>query len=345
MSYALINQWLNRNRLWSLFVKLAAVLCSVQLIAFLVNLTVPPLHTGRVGEDFERSDSLSHTGSSNLLNGAYLYHDQDPNILFGNFYLTLGIQLAARGQAEASEDMLRKAVHLLPYESDVRMSYAAVLEAVKKDSLALLEYQEVLRQDPENVQALYALGLLQERMGNLDKGLALLHEALRLEPKNFLIHYDLGVLYAKKEDFKNSALYSKNALSYTNNFAEAYNNYGYALAQLGQYKEALDAVEKSLLLKPDSAAALDSKGFALFGMGLYEKALSAYQEALKQDPSIGEVYLHLAQTYEKLNQGRQSVAAYETYLQMTEKTEEKKNTKVRLRLQQLRQQFSNTKSS
>jgi tetratricopeptide (TPR) repeat protein len=187
--------------------------------------------------------------------------------------------------------------------------------------------------------------LLQERMGNLDKGLALLHEALRLEPKNFLIHYDLGVLYAKKEDFKNSALYSKNALSYTNNFAEAYNNYGYALAQLGQYKEALDAVEKSLLLKPDSAAALDSKGFALFGMGLYEKALSAYQEALKQDPSIGEVYLHLAQTYEKLNQGRQSVAAYETYLQMTEKTEEKKNTKVRLRLQQLRQQFSNTKSS
>lgn len=324
MQHAL-NQNIQRRPLKNPLACLVAVMFAAQVLVTLIPFS------------FNQNHHLQ--ASSTLLNGAYLYNNQEPNSLFGNFYLTLGAQLAARGQIEAAEKMLGKAAHLLPNDPEVRLSYATVLESSGKEVEAMAEYQEILRIDPDNAQTLYSLGLLEDRMGRIDKGLSLLHSAVLLDPQNFLIHYDLGVLYAKKEDFKNSAIYSKNALEHTSNFAEAYNNYGYALAQLGRYSEALEAVDKSLLLKPDSAAALDSKGFALFGLGCYEEALTAYKQALKEDPSIGEVYLHIAQTYEKLEQTKQSIAAYETYLEMTAKEEGKNRKKIRLKLDQLRQQF------
>src|SRR4051794_9263456 len=45
---------------------------------------------------------------------AYVYNSRNPDQLFGNFYYTLGTQLAARGQLIPAEETLAKAIHLLP---------------------------------------------------------------------------------------------------------------------------------------------------------------------------------------------------------------------------------------
>jgi len=252
-----------------------------------------------------------------LVRTAYVYNTRNPNELFGNFYYTLGTQLAARGQLIPAEATLAKAVHLLPNDPFGHMNYGIVLEALEKYPDAAAQYQEATRLDSNLVQAFYSLGLLQDKMGKTDVAIQTLQHAVSLAPNNGFINYDLGVLYAKKTDYKNSAVYSKKAVENGGDFAEAYNNYGYALAQLGQYEEALKMVDKSLALKPDSAAALDSKGYALFGMGKYKEALTAYQDALKQDPTIGEIYLHIGDTYEKLQEREKAMKSYQTYLQMT----------------------------
>jgi tetratricopeptide (TPR) repeat protein len=261
----------------------------------------------------------------------YIYNTRDTNRLFGNFYYTLGTQLAARGQITSAEGMLSKAAKLMPDNPYVHMNYGIVLEALQKSNEALAQYQEALKLDPKMGQALYSMGLLQDKMGRIDEGIISLKKALALEPENGFINYDLGVLYAKKGDYPNSALYSKKALEGTgSDFAEAYNNYGYALAQMGQYTEALVAVDESLKIKPDSAATLDSKGFALYGLARYEEALAAYNEALKLDPTIGEVYLHLGQTQEKLKNYEQAVKAYETYLQLSPEALDKAQVQTKI---------------
>jgi tetratricopeptide (TPR) repeat protein len=271
--------------------------------------------------------------NNSLLQTVYIYNSRNPNKLFGNFYYTLGTQLAARGQLIPAEATLSKAVQLLPTDAFTHMNYGIVLEALQRYPEAAAQYLEATRLDPQLVQAFYSLGLLQDKMGNTDLGLQTLQRAAGLAPNNGFINYDLGVLYAKKADYNNSAIYSKKAVENGGDFAEAYNNYGYALAQLGKYDEALKMVDKSLTLKPDSAAALDSKGFALFGMGRYPQALDAYQEALRQDPTIGEIYLHIGQTYEKMQTFDKAVKSYQTYLQMTPEATDK--VQVQARIQQL----------
>lgn len=261
----------------------------------------------------------------------YVYNTRDTNRLFGNFYYTLGTQLAARGQISSAEGMLSKAAKLMPSNPFVHMNYGIVLEALQKNNEALAHYQEALKIDPKMTQALYSIGLLQDKMGRIDEGIASLKQALALEPENSFINYDLGVLYAKKNDYPNSAIYSKKAFEGVGvDFAEAYNNYGYALAQMGKYAEALTAIDQSLKIKPDSAATLDSRGFALYGLARYEEALTAYNEALKLDPTIGEVYLHLGQTQEKLKNYEQAVKAYETYLQLSPEAPDKVQVQAKI---------------
>lgn len=300
------------------------------VIVNLLFLNVFPAHPGQAAPRPTLQDALNPQNIQPQ--SLYIYNTRDTNRLFGNFYYTLGTQLAARGQISSAEGMLSKAVTLMPTNPFVHMNYGIVLEALQKYPEALSQYQEALKLDPKMVQALYSIGLLQDKMGKIDEGVVSLRKALALEPENSFINYDLGVLYAKKNDYPNSALYSKKAFEGVGvDFAEAYNNYGYALAQMGKYSESLAAVEQSLKIKPDSAATLDSKGFALHGLGRYKEALDAYNEALKLDPTIGEVYLHLAQTQEKLNTPEQAIKSYETYLQLTPDAPDKVQVEAKIR--------------
>lgn len=251
------------------------------------------------------------------VNAAYVYRTRDGNNLFGRFYYTLGLKMAASGQIMAAEELLGKASKLLSDDPSVHLNYGLVLEALERYDDAVASYEKTIELNPKAGQAYYSLALLLDHQGNTDRGIEVMHQALELEPDNPFFNYDLGVLYAKKYDFKNSALYSKRAAENEENFAEAYNNYGYALAHLGRHEEALAAVNKSLELKPDSAAALDSRGFALFGLKRYEEALEAYKQALKLDPTIGEIHLHMAQVYEEMEDYENALRAYQRYLQLT----------------------------
>lgn len=293
-------------------------------------MTIFPAHPGQQGNP-EAALRGAMNPDSYLAQTTFIYNTRDTNQLFGNFYYTLGTQLAARGQLVAAETMLNKASHLLPGNPYTHMNYGVVLEALDKNQEAMARYEQSIKIDPKMVQAYYSMGLLQDKMGATDKGIEYLRKAVELSPENSLINYDLGVLFAKKSNFQESAVYSKKALEGGSEFAEAYNNYGYALAQLGRHQEALEAIDKSLALKPDSAAALDSKGFALYGMGRYDEALKIYGDALKADPTIGEIYLHLAQAHEKLGNYDKSIKAYETYLQMTPEATDKAQVEEKIR--------------
>ncbi|HEY9744650.1 MAG TPA: tetratricopeptide repeat protein [Oculatellaceae cyanobacterium] len=290
--------------------------------------------------NFENAVRQSFSPDANLFQAAFVYNSRNPDRLFGNFYYTLGTQLASQGQLIPAEAMLSKAIRLLPENPYPHLNYAIVLEALQRTDEAIKQYQEVVRLDKKSVQAFYNLGLLYDKQGQSDLAIKTMHEAVNLAPENPLINYDLGVLYAKCNNYEQSALYSGKATQGAGqNFAEAFNNYGYALAQLGRYQEALQAIERSLALKPDSAPALDSKGFALHGLGRYQEALQAYQQALKQDPSIGEIYEHIGYTYEKLQAYDKAIKAFETYLQLT--PDAPNRAQVEERLRQLRKWAAN----
>lgn len=89
----------------------------------------------------------------------------------------------------------------LPDSPQGRMSQALQLESKGKAAEALKIYDDLLRSDPKNVQALAYRGWLLKRAGLPDLALAALDQAVSLEPRYPDAHFFRGmVLYQDRND-------------------------------------------------------------------------------------------------------------------------------------------------
>jgi len=117
--------------------------------------------------------------------------------------------------------------------------------AVEKQKKGDLEgareiYEEVLKGSPENVTALYLLGLVFDEMGDEEKSAECYGKIIELEPngeKAFVSHYNLGVYFADKGDFEKAIEHYGNAIELNPNFADARWNRSLILLLLGRLEE------------------------------------------------------------------------------------------------------------
>ena len=107
-------------------------------------------------------------------------------------------------------------------------------------------YQSVLREQPQNFDALYLLGLLHGQHGRFDEAQFFTGEAILLNPAS----------------------------------ADALFLRSYALGQLGRDEEALACLDKVLALNPKLAEALLNRASLLFGLRRYEAAAADYERLL-----------------------------------------------------------------
>jgi tetratricopeptide (TPR) repeat protein len=66
---------------------------------------------------------------------------------------------------------------------------------------ARIYLEELLRQAPKNIDLLYNLGLCYLDLGQLEKGIELLHRCLQLSPSHPHAYVALGLAYQREGDF------------------------------------------------------------------------------------------------------------------------------------------------
>ncbi|OAN50012.1 c-type cytochrome biogenesis protein CcmI [Magnetospirillum moscoviense] len=106
----------------------------------------------------------------------------------GKGWNMLGRSLRVMGQADDAAEAYRKAVKLLPGDSQVRMEFAALLlDQVPQGSALPAELVGLMRQvaaiDPTNVDALYFLGIAAAQAGDKAKAKDLWRKAAALLPE------------------------------------------------------------------------------------------------------------------------------------------------------------------
>lgn len=124
------------------------------------------------------------------------------------------------------------------------------------------------------------LGNLCERIERFD--LALLHynEVIRQRPKEPLGYFNAGNVYLKKGDFEEAVSYYKKALSFSPDNADFYNNLACAELELGRIKDAERNVNKALSLNPKARPYyLDTLAMVYLKKGQYNDALASLNEA------------------------------------------------------------------
>jgi protein O-GlcNAc transferase len=219
--------------------------------------------------------------------------------------------------------------------------------AGKLDEAARL-YEEILRAEPDHLDALYLLGSVHFQRGAFDQALARFDQALVGKPtflealaargaalsnlerhREALAAYDAVIaanpahaqswnnrgnaLLMLKREREALASYDR-AIALIPNYPDAWRNRATALRQIGRPEDALESFEKALQLKPDFAAAWEDCACVLVQLRRREDAILAYDRALALNPGNADLLYNRANTHAILNHYDEAIRDCEAVL-------------------------------
>ncbi|HCI53409.1 MAG TPA: hypothetical protein DE312_08880 [Gallionella sp.] len=99
-------------------------------------------------------------------------------------------------------------------------------------------------------------------------------------------------------------------------FALGWKMLGAVLKLTGRHKEALTAMQTSVVLSPFDAQAHGNLGVALQDLGRFEEAVASFRQALQINPDYAQAYCNLGATFKALNRPAEAEASYRKALQL-----------------------------
>jgi tetratricopeptide (TPR) repeat protein len=117
------------------------------------------------------------------------------------------------------------------------------------------QYQQILAEDPNNLDALSNLGVVYVRSGNLQAAGSVLEKAVAIAPNNDFLLTTLGVVQYRQSKFDEAIVQLTKAIAINPKSATAHNYLGIAASQKGRQEEAEKEILQALASNPDDADA------------------------------------------------------------------------------------------
>jgi len=197
-----------------------------------------------------------------------------------------------QGQDEESRKTRDRRFELSPHGQ--KLQDAMKLQADDKHVEARQLVKKILREDPDNINALNLMGSICMAQKAFNDAEAFLRKAVGLAPDFTVAWSVLSASLKEQGKFEEAVEALEKALSLDPGNAEGHSNLGTLLMAWGKEERALVSIESALAIKPSLAGALLGKGHVLKTMGDQDNAIRAYRAAAKARPDLGEIYWSLA---------------------------------------------------
>jgi len=167
---------------------------------------------------------------------------------------------------------------------------------------AMERYTEVLRNDPNNADALYYIAVVACQDGQYQQGVELARRAIEFGPPQARLHNLLGqALYRLDEPMEALKNFDR-AIALEANFADAHGNRANILVDAGYPEEALKSFDRALALNPASATDWLNRGALLQSLGRHEEALASFDQAVMCSPGLAEAHVNRGNALKDLGQ-------------------------------------------
>jgi len=230
-------------------------------------------------------------------------------------FYTLGRALAAIGKGTESDDAFEASFELNPQRK--QLALAAEHHKAGRTEEAERAYRDLLRDDPNNVDALRLLAGIAVNRNDIDEAEPLLRKAIASAPDFYLALLDLGGILHEQHRYAEAIRCFERAVELEPNSSRSHFMLASTRAPAGQTYKALDSYRRVLELKPQHAGAWLGLGHTLKTVGHQSEAIDAYRESITSRPNNGESYWSLAnlKTYELT---RDDIEAMESSLEDNE---------------------------
>jgi Flp pilus assembly protein TadD len=186
-------------------------------------------------------------------------------------------------------------------------------------------YRGVLRENPQNPEALHLLGLLAHQAGDDEAGADLIRRAIGIRGERAVYHFNLGVVLTAAEDATGAENAYRKCLALAPDRAAAHNNLGLLLQGRGEWEAAATAFRSALAQQPEHAEAHANLGRALQELGEEGAALTSFDQALAADPKLPEAHFGRGRSLEHEGRWAEAEAAYRAALDARPELQEAEN--------------------
>jgi tetratricopeptide (TPR) repeat protein len=192
--------------------------------------------------------------------------------------------------------------------------------------------EDAIKTKPKEPNLYLILADLFEKENQLPKAQAALQKGLNQNQNSVDLLFQLGAVYDKMGEFEKMVVQMREVLRLEPDHADALNYLGYSYADRGiRLEEALQLIQKAMLLKPNMGYITDSLGWLYFKLGQYEKAAVELEKANQLTPDDPTITEHLADSYFKLQRTEKAIELYEKALKLDPKPDQIERLKSKIK--------------
>ncbi len=209
---------------------------------------------------------------------------------------------------QTSEEMGDLWFQVLTAKSDRK---ALVDDFASKENLEQMHGLETqIETHPRDIDTRTALAAFYIKFDRLDDARGQLDEALRIDPRSSHALFNMGLLEERSGNIKVALGTYRRAVTLDTSNAPAHNNLGLLLAREGRVAEGLEALRRATEVRAGYAEALGNLGRLLLSADQPHQAIATYYRALEADPNMGIVHFNLAVLLESADQIEEAVRHY-----------------------------------
>jgi tetratricopeptide (TPR) repeat protein len=171
---------------------------------------------------------------------------------------------------------------------------------------------DTVQDPPLNADTRYAAGQLAESQNNTQLAIKQYNECIKTNPNHTLALYRLGVCYSQLKQFPQAIETWNNYIKVTKGAAVGYSNLGFCYELAGQRDEAENAYKKGIQRDPYNQACRVNYGLMLARTGKTSEAINQLQVVL----APAEVHYNIGSVYEQLGRKEQAKAEYKKALEL-----------------------------
>ncbi len=171
-------------------------------------------------------------------------------------------------------------------------------------------YRQIIQLDPNNIDALHMLGVVQTQTGRITDGIALIRQVLALRPDWPEALGNLGVALTAAGQPQEAILCHRRELALAPSSPTAMCNLGSALRATGQVEEAIASHRHAIALRPDFVQAHHNLGTALRDQDKLEEAIDSFQRALTLQNNYPDCHNSLGSTLRGLGRYDDAIASF-----------------------------------
>ncbi len=234
------------------------------------------------------------------------------------------------GNYDPSFDTFQRLRKRIKPDPETNLVLAQMYYSIRDYASAETIYQDLLRQDPENVTAHIMLGLNQLELGLTDLAQSHVEEALRLKADHPYAYIIMSRVAVFQKDLEGAEDHLRQASRLDPEDPWIHNQLGYFYLSRNKTELALQEFQRYAELAPDDPNAHDSLAEGYLRTGKQDLAEKEYLLALKLKPDFDNPHFMLGWIYQDRGETQKAIRMLRGYLRLSPRGPRAKEAEARL---------------